>query len=513
MKRVIPIVICLALLLSGCKGDGKTFTFMIYSTPKNFDPLFASTSDEQTILDNTMEGLFTFDENGDIVPAGASEMSISSDKKTYTITLKENILWSNDQPITAHDYVFAFERMFSPSNTSPHASEFFIISGAREISQGKNAHLGVSAPDDHTIVFTLTEPVEYFTELLCSSSAFPCNRDFFISTSGKYGLSKETSLFNGPFVISNIKEDAIYLKKNQLYRERDKVHLSYVSIPIGKYSDSREQGFAGNRTDASYLSATELASLGAGGNHLLSSENTTWTLLFSDTGTMSNNNLRKALAHSCNPSEFMEEGAVDTTPAMGIIPPSVTYSGKSYRDDVGNILPEYSAASANSFLEKYMAQSHLSKLPTITILCPDNDRIKKLLDSQLQIWQRDIGVFINVKVMDQNDIIRTVSTGGFDIVLVPLSPSYNSPLSILNKFSSSGGIFKNKNFDALVLQPLQFPSQSEKTRLYKECEEMLMDHLPCLPLFYEKNYLICKSGFDGIFTSPSFTRIYFRHIR
>ncbi len=490
MKRILPFILCFVMLLSGCGGEGKTFTFMIYSTPKNFDPLFATTTDEHTILDNTMEGMFAFDKNGDIVPAGASEFFVSSDKKTYTIKLKENVRWSNDTPVTAHDYVFTFERMFSSTNLSPYAADFFVIAGARELYEGKSVPLGVTAVDDYTLTFSLTESIEYFPELLCSAAAFPCNRNFFVSTAGKYGLTQATCLFNGPFVISNIKEDAIYLKKNAVYHDRDKVALAYVSLPIGTQADDPEKSFVGNKTDAAFLSATQLASVGAGGNHLLSSENTTWSLIFSSSGAVSNINLRKAFAHTANPASFMEEGAVETTPAQGIVPPSVSSHGKSYRDLAGNVLPEYSPGSSAALLEKYKTQSKIQKLPTITVLCPDIARIKDLLESQLQIWQRDIGVFVNVKTMDLNAILETVAGGNYDMALIPFNPSYNSPLSILNKFTADGPFFKNGNYDRLIAQAVQVATLEEKNHLYQACEEMLMDQLPCLPLF-------CRTPSDG----------------
>ncbi|MFZ6043856.1 ABC transporter substrate-binding protein, partial [Vibrio natriegens] len=95
----------------------------------------------------------------------------------YTFHLRDNITWSNGEPITAGDFVYSFRRVINPKTAAPYAWYYGTahIKNATAISEGKVPveELGVSAPDDKTFQITLDKPVPYLLKMLVHESTYP----------------------------------------------------------------------------------------------------------------------------------------------------------------------------------------------------------------------------------------------------------------------------------------------------------------------------------------------------
>ena len=132
----------------------------------NLDPRVLLTTNHQQVQIAIFDSLVR-SKGTDIVPAAAESWEISPDGKTYTFHLRST-KWSDGKPVTGGDFVDAFVRMFTTSGAS---SIYDAIQNGAEV-RGKKADpstLGVKAPDDKTVVFTLTSPTPYFLGLLTSS--------------------------------------------------------------------------------------------------------------------------------------------------------------------------------------------------------------------------------------------------------------------------------------------------------------------------------------------------------
>ena len=183
MKRLIAAVTAVILLLmcSSCtpKGSGKSIAYPLSASPSTLDPQYANDTNAMVIINNTFEGLVRLDANGDVIPGIAKSWSISPDGKTYTFKLKEGTEWFcptalkyvfgeefykrfSSETVTAHDFVFAFQRAVMPETGSPNAHRLFVIENAYEISYNNYSEklLGATAPDDHTLIIKLTEKTD-----------------------------------------------------------------------------------------------------------------------------------------------------------------------------------------------------------------------------------------------------------------------------------------------------------------------------------------------------------------
>src|SRR5690606_15585040 len=69
-------------------------------------------------LNDTTEGLYRLGEDGTYEPGIATGHDISEDGLTWTFTLREDAVWSNGEPVTAHDFVFGWQRAVDPETAS-----------------------------------------------------------------------------------------------------------------------------------------------------------------------------------------------------------------------------------------------------------------------------------------------------------------------------------------------------------------------------------------------------------
>ena len=93
--------------------------------PGTLDPHLASSLLEFSVLRQLSEGLLGFDKNLQLTPQVASVVptvgngGISADGLTYTFKLRDGLIWSDGQPLTAEDFEFSFKRILSPDLSAP----------------------------------------------------------------------------------------------------------------------------------------------------------------------------------------------------------------------------------------------------------------------------------------------------------------------------------------------------------------------------------------------------------
>ena len=85
--------------------------------------------------------MLTQDADGNIVPGAAESYEASEGNTVYTFTLREDARWSDGEPVTAEDFVYAWQRAADPATASPYAwyVELAQIQNAAEIVAGEAA--------------------------------------------------------------------------------------------------------------------------------------------------------------------------------------------------------------------------------------------------------------------------------------------------------------------------------------------------------------------------------------
>jgi oligopeptide transport system substrate-binding protein len=161
-------------------AENQTFTYRILDEFPSIDPGMAEDVSGGEIIRDLFEGLYNQDGDGNVVPGVALSHTVSDDLMTYTFTLRPEAKWSNGDPVTAQDFVYAWRRAASPELASPYAW-FISLMGLENadavIEEEKPLDaLGVKAVDDHTLEVRITSPKPFFPQMVTLFTTFPVHQ-------------------------------------------------------------------------------------------------------------------------------------------------------------------------------------------------------------------------------------------------------------------------------------------------------------------------------------------------
>ncbi|WP_413699478.1 ABC transporter substrate-binding protein [Psychromonas sp. KJ10-10] len=188
------------------------------------------------MIRDLLEGLVNQDADGNTIP-GVAERWETSDNKTFTFYLRQDAKWSNGDPVTAHDFVYSFQRAVAPETASPYSwyLEMTTMANARDIIAGEKdkSTLGVKAIDDYTFQVQLDNAVPYFVMMMGHTTVKPVHK----ATVEKFGdkwTKPENFVGNGAFVVSNwVVNERIEMVPNVNYWDNAKTVLTKVTfLPI-----------------------------------------------------------------------------------------------------------------------------------------------------------------------------------------------------------------------------------------------------------------------------------------
>ncbi len=131
---------------------GGEYSEAVVGNPRTTNPLLASIDPDLDLAALTTRGLTATTGDGTTVPDVAEAWTVSPDQKTYTVTLKPNLRWSDGQPVTADDITFTYQSVQDPALSSPQQASFRGVT--------------VKQADARTVTFTLKEPYPQFPAAL-----------------------------------------------------------------------------------------------------------------------------------------------------------------------------------------------------------------------------------------------------------------------------------------------------------------------------------------------------------
>lgn len=236
-----------------------TFNMPYSSDPTTWDVLATSRAADSEPVMMTYDGLAEYDHEGTLQPALAESWEVSDDGLTYTFHLREGLVWTDSQgrqvaDLVADDFVAGMQHMMDAMGGLEYLVEG-LITGATEYINGETTDfstVGVSAPDDYTVVYTLEQPCSYFLTMLSYSVFAPMSRTYYESQGGKFGLeydssaadytygtSPDTIAYCGPYLITNYTEaNTIVFTASDSYWNRDNINLNTITWLYNDGSDA-----------------------------------------------------------------------------------------------------------------------------------------------------------------------------------------------------------------------------------------------------------------------------------
>lgn len=533
MYKRISRIICVFLMLvplvlnCGCEkeeesGMGFLFTCALPANPACLDPQYTDSPHADAVIANIMEGLLRLDENGVPVEAGAESYVVSDNGLDYMFNLREGCAWyangmteEEQIPVTAEDYVFAFRRLLDPATKSPYAANFSCIKNANSVMAGTMPpeSLGVTAPDDSTVLFRLEHTNAEFLQLLTMPCTVPCNEEFFLSTNGRYGLDAETVLCNGAFYISKWNYDAygsdnfITLKKNKFRYDADHIAPSSVQFTILKSQMGVEKVFSEGGCDLMLTESNPINYLDRKEYHVYPERAQTLGLIFNpENEILQNENLRLAIAHGINRAAYAPVLSEDMKAAYGVIPPAATLLDSSYREicaDEPLAIP-YEPQKAARLFERAAEELQLNSLNSIRILMPNTITDTDALLTICQEWQTLFGQYIGIETVTPTEYERRLAEGNFSIALYSVHGSRNSCYEVLRVFSKNKALmgFESAEYSGIMMQLATVGRISDSVQLYTAAEQAILDTHAFIPLFYKNTYLVATAGNRDILFDP-----------
>ncbi|WHZ32384.1 peptide ABC transporter substrate-binding protein [Desemzia incerta] len=477
------------------------------------DPQMATDGTSFEVIANTIEGLYTLDESGVAVPSLAEKTDVSEDGLTYTFTLKD-ATWSNGTPVTADDFVYAWQRLADPDT----ASEYYYIMGiagvvnADEISAGEKdpEELGVTAIDEKTLEVKLNHPVPFFESLMAFPSFFPMNQAFFEEAGENYGTSADTLIANGAFEITSYEPAAttIELEKNPDYFDAENVSLDGIKYQVIKDTQqamlSYQNGdldvvtLAGEQVDL-FKDDPEFQTIQAGYLWYISPN--------TKVPGLENANLRKALGQAFDKEYIAETVLKDGSNAADYMIPeglAVDPEGVDFRETTGTYL-EFDPAAAQEALE--LAKEELGKDSfTFTMIIEDTEssiNVAQVLKSQIE--ENLDGVTVEIEQMPKKTRLDRMNVGDYELALTRWGPDYADPMTYADMFlTDSGnnkGFWSNAKYDELVNSSLDgelsLDPEARWTAL-QEAESIILEDAGILPVYQKGNAVMVKSNVTGV---------------
>ncbi|WGL15918.1 peptide ABC transporter substrate-binding protein [Microbulbifer bruguierae] len=482
------------------------------SEPETLDPHKMSGVVESGILRDLMETLVIAAPDGGVRP-GVAERWETSDNQHYTFYLREDAKWSNGEPVTAQDFVYAWRRVTDPATASKYA--WYLAAGklqnAKDITEGKQPveNLGVEAVDDHTLQVTLEAPVPYFVAMLVHASTSPVHK----ATIEKYGdqwTRVENYVGNGAFKLSDwVVNERIEYIKNEQYWDADNVKLQKVrNLPIASPNAELKRYEAGEIDFAYQIPIEHIKRLQKerGEEVKTTPYIATYYYEFNTTAPPFNDpRVRKALAYAIDRDIMAykvmgrgEQPSFHLTPSIvqGFDAPPTPWSQMSQAERV---------AKAKELLAEvgYTEENPLK----FKLLYNTNENHKKVAVAITAMWKQALGnVEVTLENQEWKTYLDTRANTNFDMARAGWIGDYNEPSTMLKLLLSTGGSnyskYNNPNYDQLMAVSSKEMDIDKRAAYYAQAEEILAEDMPIAPIYQYVIQHMVKPHVGGYAADP-----------
>lgn len=431
-------IVGIGLVLSGCGGEEldqvnqaanekKEQTIQV-SLPAQLSTLDTTQTTDKvtfTVVQHLFEGLFRLDDESIPVPGLAESVDISEDGKNYTFRLRDDITWSNGEPIVADDFLFAWKRLVNPETMGPNAYWLDNVVNSQAIRNGKADidSIGLAAPDDQTFVVTLENPQPSFLSVVSIGWLAPQQATYVTEKGQEYAATSEDLLYSGPFILEDWDQssDTWTLKKNDAYYDADKVKLTQV---LGSTVKDENTGI--NLFDTGELDFTKISGQFVqqyqGETSLVSSlEVANYFLDFNQNAndTLANVHARKAIALAIDKEGLVNKVLADGSKALNGLIPAGLYSNAETGEDFRTFSGEYNLYDTqNAQQEWQVATADLGDEISLSLLVNDTDNGKKVAEYvQAQLQENLPGLTITINQQPANNLNQSRREGNYELSL------------------------------------------------------------------------------------------------
>ena len=488
------LICCIVGILTGCtkdKGDAHSIRYVLEQEPSTLDPAKARTLPEATVQLQLYEGLTRLNEQGEPEPAAADTWTVSEDGLQYTFHIRDNMKWSNGEPLTAKNFEYAWKRALSNEESADMSYMLYPIKEGKAYNNGEVSAdaVGVKAVDDHTLVVTLEAPAPYFLKLLAFHGYYPVYRPG-VEANKNWAANGDTIVSNGPYVLTHWQHNGdMEFKKNEHYWDASQVVTNHMYWPISESQSTRltlvEGGEADMMVEPPVADQERLKQLGI--LHIGQMLGNYYYVFNVTAEPFTNPLVRKAFAMAIDRKAIVDNVVRGgKTPAYAFVPPGMIdgATGKDFRQEGGPLVSENLAVAKELLRQAGYDEAH--PLPEIAILYNTNEMHKAVAEAIQVAWSKAFNVPVVLQNQESKVFLSSRNEGKYQVARASWIADYGDPQNFLEVFSApdNDSQFHSEAYNNLISRIGATQDVKERNGLMHEAEAMIFKEGLVMPIYY-----------------------------
>jgi oligopeptide transport system substrate-binding protein len=474
-------------------ASDQSFTYRVGDESPSIDPGLVEDVDGADVVRDLFEGLYNQDAAGNLIPGVALSHTVSDDGLIYTFTLRDNAKWSNGDPVTAGDFVYAWRRAASPELASPYSwyIDLMSIENGGDVIAGdmEPSELGATAIDDTTLEVRLTQPLPYFPQMVTHGTTFPVHQAT-IEEHGSDWVLPENMVSNGAYVLTQfVPQERLVRERNPMYWDNENTILERVTklvIPDENVALTRYLAGELDRTD---VPAGQFPRLSAEYPDQAVSvpQACSYYYMFNlrdgAPDELQDANVRKALSLAVDRNIIVENVLA------GGQKPAYTFTHWATAGfETPNIpMASMTQADRNTMAQELLAEAgYGSDNPLSIDLVYNTDESHRAVAIAIsQMWKQTLGVETTLANQEWQTFLEARSNGDFDVARGGWCADYNEASTFLDLMDSGSGYndskYMNPEVDALLAEARTADNPQAN---YDRVEEFIAQDTPIIPIYH-----------------------------
>ena len=497
------------------KKDG-VLDINIASEPETIDPQLNTAADGAIMLNHLFESLIRWDDDGNgnavLKPGMAESWEVSEDGLTWTFKLRD-AKWSDGKPVTAEDFVYAWNRLVDPKTGADYEYMLDMVKGYEE------KKLDISAPDEKTFVVNLNVKCPYFEEICAFPAVMPVRKDI-IEAHKTWTQDPSTLISNGPFKLEKWDHNSVLsMVKNEEYYDADSVKAEKLAFHL---QDDQNAIYASYRSgDLDFVNSVPQEEV----KKLLDSKElkvkpyvgTYFVCFNTEKEPFNDPKVRKAFSLAIDRNFIVNQvTGQGQQAATGYVPAGVYDAKGADGDDFRTTGGDYYSIKDEDYdknveeAKKLMEEAGFKDgegFPQIEYLYNTDENHKAIAEALQNMWQEKLGVQVSLQNQDWNVFLKERKEGNYNIARHGWIADYNDPMSFIDMWLTGGGNndaqYSNPEFDKFVKAAKATSDQDERMENMHKAEDILIgeDNVVAPLYFYTNSYMI-KPNIKGMYYTP-----------
>lgn len=547
--------------------EANSLTLNLSTEPPELNTLTSTYSISFSVIRSLYENLVMLDKDDNVIPGVAESWEISPDGLSYKFKLREGMKWTNGEPVTANDFVFAWKTLLDPATASEYAYFAYIFkngeayydylseksslesytkdaeawktanpdkeepSEAKLPKEVKVEDLGFKANSDYELEVTLENPTAYALFLFSFGSLAPVNEKFYTKVGAdNYATDPEFFCTNGAFKMESwTHESNIVMVKNPDFYKASDVSLEKITWAMINETNAALNSFKANEVDMISLSGDQIVQMKNENYPTIDySDGSEFHVLMNNKDKyLSNVNLRRAIHYAYDREAYVKAILKDNslTAESFTIFAVAGSKGTPFSDDVKAanggtpLVPKNAdAAKAKEYLETALKELNVTVEDLnkhLSMNCGDSDIATQQAAFFQEQLRTNLGIEIQIKSMTTKAQSQERVNRNYVMDFTGWGPDYNDPMTFLDMWVTGGGNnsvdFSNARYDELIKLAAAETDAEKRQEYFIECEQIIADQVPISATYWRNRTYVVSEKLAGNYWRTAFQDINFTY--